>query len=335
MVKEKYWPPTEDDSETAELASGNIDSSEGDQSCVESSNESTSDIDDSKLEEQAPQVKFNNKEMFMTSLMFCMIWFGANYFYNAGLKFTLLSSSTILSNTSMLFVFLLSWLFLKSETSVFLKLVGVLVSFSGATVITVFESDDDGQAKNRILGDAFTLISALLYGCYATFLKYKVPEEAEKNFDMSVFLGYVGLINIVVLLPLFPIFHFTGIEVFRWPNGKTLMFLSLNAFLGSCISDFCWAKSVVILGPLFTQLGISLTIPLGMLATSLIDHVSFGWTYYLGTAMIFLSFIGMTFLQYMETKKKREKQLAELRQKYRDRKKLKKYQIQEARENCL
>ena len=73
----------------------------------------------------------------------------------------------------------------------------------------------------------------MMYGLYATFLKYKVPEEKEKNFSFTQFLGYVGLINMVVLLPLFPIFHFTGLETFQWPNGKTLLFLSINAFIGT------------------------------------------------------------------------------------------------------
>ena len=228
--------------------------------------------------------------------MFWLIWFGANYFYNAGLLYTILSSSTILSNTSMLFVFLFSCIFLRSESSSILKLVGVLVSFAGATIITVFESEGGEEAKNRILGDIFTLVSAILYGAYATFLKFKVPEEAEKNFSMSAFLGYVGLINIVLLIPLFPIFHYTGIETFQWPNQRTLIFLSVNSFVGTWVSDFCWAKSVIILGPLFTQLGISLTIPLGMLATSFIDDVTFGWKYYLGTALIFSAFIGKTIL---------------------------------------
>ena len=122
---------------------------------------------------------------------------------------------------------------LRSESSSFLKLIGVLISFSGATIITVFESNDDGDAKNRALGDLFTIISAILYGLYATFLKLKVPEEAEKHFDTSAFLGFVGLINVVLLPPLFPIFHYTGIEHFDWPNGKTLMFLSINSFIGT------------------------------------------------------------------------------------------------------
>jgi solute carrier family 35 protein F5 len=113
-----------------------------------------------------------------------------------------------------------------------------LISFGGVTVITISEARDSEEANNRILGDAFTVISAMMYGLYATFLKYKVPEEAEKHFSMSVFLGYVGLINIVVLLPLFPIFHYSGIETFEWPNKITFMFLSIHAIVGTFISDF-------------------------------------------------------------------------------------------------
>mmetsp|Transcript_9680 Transcript_9680/g.8526 ORF Transcript_9680/g.8526 Transcript_9680/m.8526 type:complete len:134 (+) Transcript_9680:547-948(+) len=133
----------------------------------------------------------------------------------------------------MLFVFILSCVFLRSESSSFLKLLGVLLSFAGATIITVFESNDEGDARNRILGDIFTIISAILYGGYATFLKFKVPEEAEKNFSMISFLGFVGLINVFLLLPLFPIFHYTGIETFELPNQKTLIFLSINSFFGT------------------------------------------------------------------------------------------------------
>lgn len=162
-----------------------------------------------------------------------MLWFLANYFYNAGLKYTIVSSSTILSNTSMLFVCIFACIFLRSESITFFKLVGVLISFGGVTIITVAETHDSKEAKNRILGDAFTIISAIMYGLYATFLKYKVPEEAEKHFSMSTFLGYVGLINIFLLLPLFPIFHYSGLEPFELPNSKTLMFLSINAFIGT------------------------------------------------------------------------------------------------------
>lgn len=210
------------------------------------------------------------------------------------------------------------------------------MSFGGVTIITFSESNQDkDKAKHRILGDAFTLISAITYGLYATFLKYKIPEEAEKHFSMSLFFGFVGLINIFVLLPLFPILHFTGVETFELPNARTIMFLSINALLGTCASDFCWAKSVVILGPLFTQLGISLTIPLGILATSFIDKVSFTWLYYLGTLLVFISFIGVTYLQYKERKESKKLAYQKLKQHRSDAYRSSKFNIKEIEQNEL
>jgi solute carrier family 35, member F5 len=284
----------------------------GDKSCVGSDDDSC-DSDSSlastaedKHSKQKKRATFRNT--IFISLTFCMLWFSANYFYNSGLKYTLMSSSTVLSNTSMLFVFIFSFFFLRTEKMTMLKLIGVLISFGGATIITVSETKGGGEkAKHRLLGDGLTLLSAVWYGVYATFLKLK----EKKIYSMSVFLGLVGAINIFVLLPLFPIFHYTGIESFRWPNARSFMFLSINAFI-SWFSDYWWANSVVLLGPLFTQLGISLWIPLGMLATGIFNKVNFGWMYYLGTIMVFFSFIGVTWLQYREMK---EKELERLKKK--------------------
>lgn len=245
------------------------------------------------------------RQTFVISLNFCMLWFIANYFYNAGLVYTLVSSSTILSNTSVLFVFIFSSLLIKDERFSLLKLVGVLVSFGGATTIALSDSNVTNEtAKHRLLGDLLTLVSAIAYGAYSTFLKIKIPEEYEQHFDMGLFFGFVGLINIVLLSPVVLLCHLTGFETFELPNSKTLLFLSVNAFLGSCISDYCWAKSVIILGPLFTQLGISLTIPLGILATSLFDKVDLNAGYFIGTALIFVAFIGVNIVHYFETQEK-------------------------------
>jgi solute carrier family 35 protein F5 len=214
--------------------------SAGERSCLDSDNdsdgyESDCSLDSSGLKiEETPPVVYSTKDMFMISLTFCLFWFCANYFYNAGLGYTLVSSSTVLANTSILFVLIFSCVFLRDEPMSIFKLIGVLISFAGATIVTLSEKNDEHEkAKNRILGDIFTVLSAMFYGIYATFLKKKIPEEAEKHFEMSTFLGFVGLINVVILLPLFPIFHFTGIETFELPNSRTLLFLSLNAFVGT------------------------------------------------------------------------------------------------------
>jgi solute carrier family 35 protein F5 len=124
-------------------------------------------------------------------------------------------------------------------------------------------SNNDDHSK-YMRGDILSLLSATFYGLYAVILKTKVPEEKEDDFEFSYFLGFVGLFNTVGLLPLFPIFNYTGYEIFEWPSMYVVKGLTINAILGTVISDYCWAKSVVLLGPLLTTLGITLTIPISM-----------------------------------------------------------------------
>jgi solute carrier family 35, member F5 len=240
---------------------------------------------------------FSYTEMLKISATFCLFWFAANYFYNLSLNLTNISSNTILANTSILFVFLFSICFLKTEKYNWLKIVLVFVSFSGAVVVILSDPSDSKEDVEwnwaHISGDVFALFSAMSYGIYATFLKKWIPESREKYFKTSLFLGLLGLCNIVLLLPLFPILNYTGIEPFEFPHWRTLAYLTLNAIIGTCISNFCWAKSVLILGPLITQLGITLTIPLGMLATSLISKVHFSFLYFFGAFLVFASFFGI------------------------------------------
>lgn len=192
--------------------------------------------------------------MIKISGTFCFLWFAANYFYNLSLNMTDISSNTIISNTSIIFVFLFSWLFLKTEKFNWVKIVGIIVCFGGACMVILDPSGNDKlqMSAKTIFGDLFALCSAVSYGLYSTFLKKRIPNEWEKYFKASLFLGLVGLCNLVLLLPLFPILHFTNIERFELPPGKTLGYLTLNALIGTCVSDYCWARSVVILGPLIT-----------------------------------------------------------------------------------
>ncbi len=86
-----------------------------------------------------------------------------------------ISSNTIISNTSILFVMLLSYCMLKDEKFNWVKVLGVLTSFAGATIIVFADpsnsEDGDRFNLNHILGDVFALVSAISYGVYATFLK--------------------------------------------------------------------------------------------------------------------------------------------------------------------
>lgn len=226
-----------------------------------------------------------------------MIWFLANYFYNYGLLYASITSSVVLSNTSPAWVYLLSISCLVPaavrEKFDFLCAIMIVISMSGFALIALEDKHDaksGDDTEKPILGDVLSVLSAISYAVYATYLKIKVPEHEEATFKFSYFLGFVGLCNDVLLLVLLVIFNYTGFETFEWPPKDTLVLLSVNAFIGTFISDYCWGKSVILLGPFITTLGITVTFPLSAIFDTLVNDAKFTWLYLLGSILIFAAF---------------------------------------------
>ena len=146
-----------------------------------------------------------------------ILWFSANFFYNAGLASTSVSSSTVLCNTSSIFVYLAGLCLLNRVKFSSIKASLVLASFVGICVVTFADGKDDSR-KDSLKGNFLSILSAAFYGAYAVTLKKRIPEDKEENFKFTYFLGFVGLFNVIFLLPLFPILDWAGIEKFEWPN---------------------------------------------------------------------------------------------------------------------
>ena len=66
--------------------------------------------------------------------------------------------------------------------------------------------------------------------------------------------------------------------------------LSINAFFGTFISDYCWARSVLLLGPFVTTLGLTITFPLSAIFDSLVNDAKFSYLYGIGSFLIFSAF---------------------------------------------
>lgn len=153
------------------------------------------------------------------SLEFSMLWFFANYFASACLEYTSVASVTILTSTSSVWTLIFCALFGVESFSV-RKLLGVLSSLLG--VVFISSVDLSGQSdENRgsfphksasqiAIGDSMAFISAIIYGAYVTVMKRRVGDESKVN--MRLFFGLVGTFNLLLLWPLFPILHWTGIE---------------------------------------------------------------------------------------------------------------------------
>ena len=120
---------------------------------------------------------------------------------------------------------------LKVEKFTIRKLIGVLASLAGIILISSIDVSGD-QDENRgsfphkshkqiAIGDILALTSAVMYGIYTTVMKKRIGDESRA--DMFLFFGFVGLFNIITLLPGFFVVHFTGIEIFELPPTRRIL----------------------------------------------------------------------------------------------------------------
>jgi solute carrier family 35, member F5 len=224
-----------------------------------------------------------------TAAQFCPLWFGANYLYNLSLTTTSIASSTILSSTSGIFTLLLSIFILKSSADV-LKFVAVLVSFGGTVCIALADWDSSSETA---YGDFMALGGAIIYSLYCIFIASK-----SKDVYLPHMFAFVGIINFICLMPLFPILSVTGIEKFEFPNGEVLGFLLLNGLFGTVLSDVLWAFSVKYLNPALCTLGISLTIPLSMAVDAVLHSFTYSVIYIFGALFIVAGFFIMAAFEH-------------------------------------
>lgn len=119
------------------------------------------------------------KSTLKLSFIFCLLWFAATYTYNKGLALTYETTSFVLSNTSAVFVYILS-LLLKRDKLAWISSVGVMCAFGGVICVYFDEvshhsndsaSHEDKTYSDRLLGDILSLVSAICYATYSLFLE--------------------------------------------------------------------------------------------------------------------------------------------------------------------
>jgi len=109
------------------------------------------------------------------------------------------------------------------------------------------------------------------------------------------FFGFLGIANALILWPLFLLFHYTSWESFIIPKGRVLASLFINALLGTVLSNYLWLWSMLLTTPLLATIGLSLTIPLAMIADTILHHKSFTVLYIIGVLLVIVGFITVSF----------------------------------------
>ncbi|KAK4512916.1 uncharacterized protein ATC70_003626 [Mucor velutinosus] len=269
--------------------------------------------------------KLSTYDTIKLSLGFCILWFIANYTTNASLAYTTVGSSTILASLSGLFTLGIGAIF-KVEKMNLIKIFAVFVSLIGVSLVSysdhlsgggdVIDKDpllaDQGHYLSSIpaplIGDFLALLGAIFYGCYTTLLKLRIGSE--DRIDMSLFFGFVGAFNVLLLWPMIPILNYIGLETFQLPMNATLwVIILLNAFIGTFLSDYLWLLSMLMTSPLVVTLGISLTIPLALIGDIVFKGFMPGIKYSIGALLVVAGFLAVNTDAMQEAKEKAQDEL--------------------------
>ena len=181
----------------------------------------------------------------------------------------------------------------------------MLISVGGVFCIG-FSDVNASEDMNQVWGDVVSIISAAMYGLYATLLKKSVNNEEE--FQWFVFFGFVGVNVAVFAFFGFFVLNACEVEKFEWPNAWAFFYLFINGLVGTVVSDYFWARAVVLLDPLVVTIGMGMTIPIGMIADAIFKQKRFDYLYILGSVFIFISFVSLSLYDFVYLRKKKKPQ---------------------------
>jgi solute carrier family 35, member F5 len=197
------------------------------------------------------------------------LWYLAQLTFNASLHLTSVTSNTVLSSTAALFTYIFS-VVLLSEPFTLRKLgfVGLLIAGTAMVTLadTTSEGDgegvDDSSGKQSLIGDLLCLVSAVIYGAYTVAVR-RFLEDDEKT-PMTLFFGYMGGLILMSIGPILVILHVLGAMSWGALSWKIFGAMVVKGLLDNVLSDYLWARSILLVGPTVATSGLSMQVPLAV-----------------------------------------------------------------------
>lgn len=232
-------------------------------------------------------LRWSHLKTLRTAVVVFPLFFIANFSYNLSLAHTSVTSNTIISTTSSLWTFLFSTC-RGLERFAWVKMAGLLLSMGGTVLVGL--ADRNGEGTNSVAGDALCLFAAIMYGVYTTALRVLVPDDRSVSFQLLF--GYVGLLSLLLLLPPTLLLLLTHAlpSVFAGLSLSVLGFIVLNGLADNVLSDYLWARSIVLTSPTVATVGLSLTIPLAFLSDAALGKAHGGLKEVLGAVAVAAGF---------------------------------------------
>jgi solute carrier family 35 protein F5 len=192
------------------------------------------------------------------------------------------------------------------------------MAFAGSLITSLqdashFQDNDSDVFRHQLWGDAAGLISAVGYGGYTVLVRVLCPED-ENRMSMQLFLGYIGLINMILLSP-FLLWVIPGLigtngldqnynqqdqdqsDIPYYPTQQITAFVLfcvvVKGLFDNVLSDYLWARSIILTSATVATVGVGLTIPLALISDVFImgraDIMSFGNI--AGAMLVLLGFV--------------------------------------------
>lgn len=239
--------------------------------------------------------RWTRYQVAKVSLLICPFWFFAQLTFNLSLKYTTVTSNTILSSTSSLFTFLVS-VALLGESFTWIKLLSVFLCMGGTIIVGLADSGSGANAvaTKPVLGDFLALLSSCLYAVYITLIRKKLPDErkGEGKASMAEFLGYLGLFNLLIFLPVALLLHFTKKETFDKLTWYQFGLIVGKGLLDNVLSDYLWAKAILLTTTTVATAGLSIQVPIAAVVDSVTGHAP-NLLDYIGAAAVMAGFVGI------------------------------------------
>jgi len=287
---------------------------------------SSSSLDD----EQRDQLILCHVDHIRIALKIAPIWFISNYCYNLSLAYTTITSSTVLSSTGSVFTFLFS-LTCGDEQFTKWKTIGVLLAFCGSIATSIHDMSsngdtggDDGDGseettasfKPELWGDIAGLVAAVGYGGYTVLIRKLCPKD-ESLMSMQLLLGYIGAINMIFLSPVgiwllcddlslssnnsdssssANMEEYNNSEDYyqqkQHLTGFILFCVVMKGLFDNVLSDYLWARAIILTSATVATVGLGLTIPLALLSDAYIMKTNI-WSAYgiFGAVSVLMGFV--------------------------------------------
>ncbi|KAL5199631.1 hypothetical protein ABZP36_020834 [Zizania latifolia] len=239
--------------------------------------------------------RWTRARLARVSMVVCPFWFLAQLTFNLSLRYTTVTSNTILSSTSSLFTFLVALVFL-GETFTWLKLISVLLCMGGTIIVSLADSSSTANAiaTNPLLGDILSIISAGLYAVYITLIRKKLPDEkqGQGKVSMAQFLGFLGLFNMLFFLPVALVLNFAKLEPFHRLTWEQVGLIVGKGLLDNVLSDYLWAKAILLTTTTVATAGLTIQVPIAAVVDTLTGHAPHLLNY-IGAGAVLVGFAGI------------------------------------------